>query len=280
MRNIALIIQYQGTDYAGWQSQTNAAAIQDVLEDALMKILGHKVSLCGSGRTDAGVHAAAQVANFFTDNQISTYKLPLGMNIILPQGISVVSAQEVPDSFNARGSAKSKTYVYRFYVSPARLPLLDTTHAQIYKMPDISAMRVASEFFVGKKDFKNFSSTGSNIRSTVREIFKCGVSLSLTAFETNLLYSSGSPESGENENERAVKTNVITIEVCGSAFLYNMVRIIAGTLLAVGKGLLLPADVESIFYNGRPKCIKTAPAKGLTLEKVDYLLNKSNYNTT
>lgn len=239
-----ITVQYIGTAYSGWQSQKNGVSVQDVLQDALSRVFGEPIKVTGSGRTDEGVHALAQVAHFDTTKEIRPYNLCRGVNVFLPSDIAVTDASVVSDEFNARKSAKQKTYVYKMYVSPIRMPFLDIDHKQIFKQPDIAAMQKGAAFIEGKHDFKCFMSTGSNQKTTVREVYSCTVTQS---------------------------RNQIFITVTGNAFLYNMVRTIAGTLLFVGTGKLQPTDVKDIIESGdRHKAGKTLSPNGLTLLSVEY----------
>ena len=243
-RRVRMIIQYDGTAYAGWQRQLTGLGIQQVMEEELAKLTGHKCALHASGRTDSGVHAAAQVAHFDTDVEIKPFNLILGANVRLPDDIAVVDAEYTDNSFDARRDAKRKTYVYRMYVDSVRRPFLDVNHLQIYKQPDLSAMNRAAAALVGRHDFKCFCATGGNAKTFVREIFSCDV---------------------------RQEGNIIEISVCGNAFLYNMVRIVAGTLLWVGRGKIKAEDLPQIIASkDRSRCGKTLPPHGLTLESVEY----------
>lgn len=244
MARIKIRIQYIGTNYSGWQYQTNGDTVQGRVQGALEKILCHKVTLYGVGRTDEGVHAEDYTAHFDTDKKISPSKLVLGANRYLPQDISLLSAEAVPDGFDARFGAKSKTYVYRLYVSASRLPFLDLSHTQLYKTPDVALMQEGAKMLVGEHDFKAFQSSGSNLKGTVREIFALDV---------------------------AVRGIEIDITVTGNAFLYNMVRNIAGVLVWLGQGRLSLGDIKAMLDTGvRPKHFKTLPPKGLTLLYAEY----------
>ena len=244
MTKIKLTIQYVGTDFCGWQSQTNGNSVQDNVERALGKYFDCDfVRIYASGRTDVGVHAKGQVAHFVTDKKVNLFKLCLGVNLALPSSVAVTDAQFVDDDFDARFGAISKTYCYRVYVSPIRMPLLDVNHAQVYKPLDVSAMQEASALLVGTHDFSAFQKTGSNLKGTIRTI-----------------------------NSFAVTDNAdgtISFTVNGNAFLYNQVRIMVGLLVQVGLGKLGLADVQSMLDGTKLK-FKTMPAKGLTLERVFY----------
>ena len=244
MNRYCIKIEYLGANYSGWQSQKNGVAIQDVVESALEKVFDHPVKLTASGRTDEGVNALCQVAHFDSPKNIRPYNLCRGANVFLPKDISVVDAKIVSNDFNARKSAIKKTYVYKMYISPYRHPLLDVNHKQIFKQPNIEAMQKASKYIEGKQDFKCFMSTGSNAQTTVREVYECKVEQ---------------------------KDNLIYISVTGNAFLYNMVRAIAGTLLFVGMGKILPDDIPKLIKEGKRSNLgKTMSPNGLTLANVVY----------
>ena len=244
MTKIKLTIEFVGTDFCGWQSQTNGNSVQDAVERALGKYFSCDfVRIYAAGRTDVGVHAKGQVAHFVTDKKVNCYKLCLGVNLNLPESIAVTSAEAVEDSFDARFGAQSKTYVYRVYVSPTRRPTLDVNHAQVYKPLDVNAMQQAAKLLVGTHDFAAFQKTGSNLKGTVRTV-----------------------------NSFVVVDNcdgTIHFVVNGNAFLYNQVRIMCGLLVEVGKGRFTLDDVEAML-NGTKLRFKTLPAKGLTLERVYY----------
>lgn len=243
MQKIKLTIEYVGTDFCGWQSQPNGKSVQDEVERALGKYFDCDfVRIYAAGRTDVGVHATGQVAHFWTDKEVNPYKLCLGVNLALPQTVAVTNAEFVPDEFDARFSAIDKTYVYRAYVSPFRKPSLDVNHAQLYREVDVSAMQQAASLLVGKHDFAAFQKTGSNLKGTVRTINSFTV---------------------EKNGEEIVFT------VNGNAFLYNQVRIMVGLLVEVGKGRYSLDDVADML-GGKKLQFRTMPARGLTLEKVNY----------
>ena len=244
MTKIKLTIEYVGTDFCGWQSQTNGASVQDAVEHALGKYFDCDfVRIYAAGRTDVGVHAKGQVAHFTTDKAVNTYKLCLGVNLNLPDAVAVTNAEVVDDGFDARFSAVSKTYCYRVYVSPTRKPTLDVNHAQVYRPLDVEAMKSAAALLVGTHDFAAFQKTGSNLKGTVRTV---------NSFEVT--------DNGDG---------TICFTVNGNAFLYNQVRIMCGLLVEVGKGKFSLEDVHSML-NGTKLKFKTLPAKGLTLEHVYY----------
>ena len=243
MTKIKLTIEYDGTDFCGWQSQKNGLSVQDTVERALGKYFDCDfVRIYAAGRTDNGVHANGQVAHFTTDKSVNCYKLCLGVNLNLPSSVAVTNAEIVHDDFDARFGAISKTYCYRVYVSPTRRPLLDGTHAQVYKPLDVSAMREAAQLLVGTHDFAAFQKTGSNLKGTVRTV---------------------------NSFEVSQDNDTIAFTVNGNAFLYNQVRIMCGLLVEVGKGNFALDDVRAMLDGTRLK-FRTLPAKGLTLERVYY----------
>lgn len=243
MTKIKLTIEYDGTNFCGWQSQKNGPSIQDEIERALGKYFDCEfVRIYAAGRTDNGVHARGQVAHFTTDKDVNCYKLCLGVNLNLPASIAVTNAEIVPDEFDARFSALSKTYCYRVYVSATRRPLLDVNHAQVYKPLELAKMSEAAKLLVGTHDFVAFQKTGSNLKGTVRTV---------------------------NSFEVAQDGDVIAFTVNGNAFLYNQVRIMCGLLVEVGKGNFTLDDVRKMLDGARLK-FKTLPSRGLTLEKVYY----------
>lgn len=244
MLKIKLTIEYVGTDFCGWQSQTNGNSVQDAVERALGRYFDCDfVRIYAAGRTDVGVHAKGQAAHFTTDKDVNPYKLCLGVNLALPNSVAVTNAEVVSEDFDARFSAISKTYCYRIYVSPVRKPTLDVNHTQVYKALDVDAMRKAASLLVGTHDFAAFQNTGSNLKGTVRTV---------------------------NSFEIIDKTDGVTeFVVNGNAFLYNQVRNMCGLLIEVGKGKYGLEEVGQAL-NGTKLKYKTLPAKGLTLERVYY----------
>ena len=245
MPRIAFITEFDGTDFAGFQSQENARAVQDVLEKALAELYKTDIRLTGCSRTDAGVHARCHLSHADVPFVIPEDRFPLAMNALLPEDVAVKKSFYVSEDFSARFDIKGKRYIYRIYSSPVRSPLLDRFCYYCPVTPDIAKMKTAAEFFAGEHDFAAFCATGGSQKTTVRRLF--GVKVS---------------SSGEDPK-------IIEIEVSGEAFLYNMVRIIAGTLLYVGQGKIEPEEVGKIIEKGdRSLAGKTLPAKGLTLEEV------------
>ncbi len=244
-RTIKLVIEYDGTAYGGWQRQLNAPSIQAAIEDRLREMTREpELFLRGAGRTDAGVHALGQVASFKTEARIPVEGFRKGVTALLPRDIAVVSAEEVPDDFDARFSARGKLYRYRILAAPCRAPLRDRYVWHVRRPLDVEAMREAASHLVGRRDFAAFRASDCERRTTVRTLDRVDV---------------------------FAQADEITIEVEGDAFLKNMVRILAGTLVAVGRGDLTAGDVARIRDQGdRTKAGMTAPARGLALVHVRY----------
>jgi len=246
MPNICLTIAYDGTHYAGWQIQKNAKTIQQEIEKALRKILKEKVRLIGAGRTDSGVHAKAQVANFKINKNFPAKKLLSALNANLPRDISAINAKEVPVKFHSQYDAKSKMYRYTILNSRIDDPFLKFYY---YKFPyklDIALMKKEAKCLLGMHDFKSFQakSSLSRIKDTRRSIKKISI-------------------------KRHKK--YIDIDIEANGFLHNMVRNIAGTLIEVGRSYLKPGSMKKIVLaKNRQKAGPTAPARGLTLLKVLY----------
>ena len=243
INNFLCEVSYKGTNYAGWQKQGNALGIQQIIEDAIFNALGQKVEIFGSGRTDAGVHALKQTFNVML-NFNKANKLPLALNAHLPNDIKVLSAKIVSNNFHARYSVHSKTYLYNLCVSNVESPFDFETCEYIKYDLDVKAMQKGASYFVGKHNFMAFCSANTAVSDFEREIYSFSVT----------------------------KTGgKIKFEVCGSGFLYNMVRIMVGTLVDIGKGKLKPEDVPRIINSqNRALAGKTMPARGLFLKCVKY----------
>lgn len=240
----AVTVEYDGTNYSGWQRQLNALSVQQVLEDALSDFLKEKIVLHASGRTDRGVHAAGQVAHFDTDSAIPPHKIRFAVNSLLPEDVRIVDMKRVADDFHAQYDVIKKTYSYKMYVGNTLSPLRRLYYTRVLPPVDVEAMRRAAAELVGTHDFRAFCSTGSSAKTTVR-----------TLYDVDL----------------AVNGDEIILTVTGNGFLYNMVRIIAGTLVFVGKGKLPADSVKRMLLTGERKLGgKTFPACALTLEKVSY----------
>lgn len=242
--NIRLSLQYDGTDYHGWQVQENAVTVQEIVKNALSGLTGEKINLIGCGRTDAGVHALDYTCNFHTETTIPVEKLPYALNSRLPEDIVCFAADVVSDDFHAKNSAVRKRYVYKILNAPFPDAFMKN-YAWHFKYPlDTAKMQRAAEAFLGEHDFIGFASSGFTVKTTVRTIYSLDVS---------------------KEND------IITIDITGNGFLYNMVRIIAGTLAFAGCGKLDPDDTARIIASkDRTKAGITAPPQGLFLKEVYY----------
>ncbi len=255
MRNFKLILQYEGTRYQGWQRQESTDnTIQGKLEALLSKMTGQKVEIQGSGRTDAGVHALGQVANFHADTQMEPEEILDYMNRYLPEDIGVIAVEEVSERFHSRLNAKGKTYCYRVVCSP--LPhVFDRRFAHIItEQVDIQAMCKAAEYLLGTHDFKAFTSTKRGKKSTVRTIEEIRIE--------KIVSTSMSMQGAADE---------ILFTYKGNGFLYHMVRIMTGTLLEVGTNKRKPEEIRDILASGsREKAGELVPARGLALMEVRY----------
>ena len=241
---IKLTIEYDGTAYAGWQRQENALAVQQVIEEALTKLTRARVVIAGASRTDAGVHALGQTAHFDTESRIPPDKYAFALNTMLPADIRIRKSEAVSEDFHARFSNKGKRYRYLIYQSPHAGALNRNTHAHVIYPLDDEKMRRELTALIGTHDFAAFAASGSVVKDTVRTIYSA--SLTRRGDELELL-------------------------VEGSGFLYNMVRIIASTLISVGAGRLEEgAFARAIQSGNRLDLGVTAPAHGLTLMEVYY----------
>ncbi|MBP3463939.1 MAG: tRNA pseudouridine(38-40) synthase TruA [Clostridia bacterium] len=244
MRNIKLIIEYDGKGFNGWQKQPNKLNIQGEIEKAIQEITGEEVDLIASGRTDAGVHSIGQTANFKTNSKIPIEKFSKAINSRLKKSIVIKSAEEVDEKFHSRYSVKSKTYRYIINNSENGTAIYRGLEYHVPMKLDYEKMNKALKYFIGEHDFKGFKASGTSSKSSIRTIFNGEV---------------------KKEGER------IIIEITGNGFLYNMVRIIAGTLVDVGIGKIKPEEIPDIIESkDRKKAGKTLPPQGLYLLKVEY----------
>ena len=244
MRRIHLIVEYDGTAYAGWQRQANAMTVQEKLERAILKLTGEELCVSGASRTDAGVHALGQSAHFDTESRIPADKFSFALNTMLPPDIRVTRSEEVSPEFHARFSTRGKRYRYLFHAAPHAGALTRNTHAHVIYPLDVERMQAEAQDLVGTHDFAAFAASGSVVKDTVRTI--CSAEVTASGSEIQLI-------------------------VEGSGFLYNMVRIIAGTLIGVGSGKLEPGAFRRAIASGdRLDLGITAPAHGLTLMEVFY----------
>ena len=244
MKRIKLVAAYDGTNYHGSQIQNNGETIEGVLKEELSSLLKEEINLIGASRTDAGVHARGNVYVFDTESRIPPEKFTYALNARLPEDIRIQDSCEVPADFHPRHQDTIKTYEYRILNCKLPLPEYRLYAHFTYENLDVEKMKAACSFFLGEHDFASFCAAGSQVESTVREIYDLHVE-----------------KSGD----------LVTISVTGNGFLYNMVRIIAGTLLKVGSGHILPEEIEGIIAGkDRQLAGPTAPAKGLTLVKICY----------
>lgn len=255
MKNIALILSYDGTEYHGWQTQKNSISIQQTLTEAINRLLKCDTYVSGVGRTDAGVHARKYVANFKADTSIPMDRFPLAINALLPDDITVWCAKEVADDFDARFCCTKKEYAYYMYSSNINDPFLSKRAYRTTYPLDVRKMNEGAGFFVGKHDFAAVRAVGTPVKSTVRTIFHC------TAEKVE---SSGFNFQSEN-------VDLIRIRVCGDGFLYNMVRAIAGTLMYVGSGRIQPKQIAEILKScERANAGPTLPPNGLYMNRLWY----------
>ena len=244
MRNIKLTIAYDGTSFKGWQVQKNGRTVQEEIEKAIKKVFGKKCTLYGAGRTDSGVHAKGQVANFKTSSRVPINKIAIALNSHLPESISILKAEEVKESFHSRFSAKKKRYQYLIHNSAKRDPFTERYAWGVSYLLDVPLMRKEAKILMGKHDFKSFQASDKREGSSVREISSIKVTQKGTS---------------------------ITVDIEGDGFLYNMVRNIVGTLVDVGRGYLPAGSMKRILdKKNRKEAGPTAPAKGLVLLRVKY----------
>ncbi len=246
-----MIVAYDGTNYCGWQVQPNGPTVQGALESAAKAAFGQQIAVVASGRTDSGVHAAGQVCHLDAELDIAPQKLAAALNFRLPEDICVLASAAAPAGFDANRSARKKTYCYRMYISRREHPLKSRWAVAVYPRPDVEKMRLAAKLFEGEHDFIAYCASGSAVKTTVRNVL---------SVEVEEGFSRGSGD--------------ISVTVCGEGFLYNMVRTIAGTLYFYGCGKLSEEDIKNSLELGDRRLVgKTMPAKGLTLESVDYGVN-------
>ncbi|MDP2912695.1 MAG: tRNA pseudouridine(38-40) synthase TruA [Candidatus Omnitrophota bacterium] len=244
MRNLKLTIQYDGTGYSGWQFQKNGLSVQEVIQNAIKKITGEKVCVVGSGRTDAGVHAEAQVANFKTSSKIPLKKFQMALNSVLPKDIVIARMEEAGLKFNAQHDARGKLYRYIIVNNDFVNPLLRRFAAKCFYALDLGAMKKAARYLAGRHDFRSFQAKDGVGRNAVRTIRKITIEK---------------------------KGDLVYIYMEADGFLYNMARNITGTLIEVGRGKISAGDVRVILRKkDRKLCGPTMPARGLCLVKVKY----------
>lgn len=239
-----LIVSYDGTNYCGWQVQPGRLTVEGVLNEALSRLLGEDIQVIGASRTDSGVHALGNTAVFDTNSRIPGDKIKYALNQRLPEDIRIQESMEVAADFHPRHCDSRKTYEYRILNRSMELPTERLYAHYLYYRLDVGKMREGAGYFVGEHDFKSFCSAGSQVKETVRTIYALSVEQ---------------------------KEELITIRVTGSGFLYNMVRIIAGTLIEVGLGRIRPEEIKTIIEGkNRELAGPTAPARGLFLIGIAY----------
>ena len=244
-----LKIAYDGTGYAGWQRQKNALSVQQVLEETILSTLGVDVRVTASGRTDAGVHAAGQVCHFDSDKiTVPPEKMPDCLNRFLPPDVRITDGWGADESFDSNRSAKRKTYCYSLYVSSREMPLKERYAVRIENAPPLETLQNIAKVFEGEHDYKAFCASGSAVKTTVRTVYEMRV-----------------------EESESFGCRDIRVYVTGNGFLYNMVRTMVGTLLAIADGKRTEQDVLKSYQTGDRNLLgKTMPAKGLTLMQVNY----------
>ena len=244
MKRVKMVVAYDGTNYKGWQIQPNGLTIEEVLNRELSRLLGEDIVVTGASRTDSGVHSLGNVAIFDTNTRMPADKIAFALNQRLPGDIVVQGSCEVPADWHPRYQNSRKTYEYRILNRTFRMPTrrLDT---YFYHYPlDVEKMSTAAAYLVGEHDFKSFCAIGAQVKTTVRTIYDCDV---------------------------WKEDDIITIRVTGNGFLYNMVRIIAGTLIRVGGGDVPPEQMKEILAAcDRSAAGPTAPAHGLTMMGIEY----------
>ena len=244
MKRIMLIVAYDGTNYHGWQVQPNGVTIEGVLNRTLSELLGEDILVTGASRTDAGVHSYGNVAVFNTDTRIPAEKLSYALNQRLPDDIVVQCSKEVAPDFHPRHCNSRKTYEYRILNRDFPMPTRRQDTYFTYRRLDVSRMQQAATYLEGEHDFKSFCAAAAVVETTVRTIYSLSVDK---------------------------ETDIITIRVTGSGFLYNMVRIIAGTLIQIGIGEKEPEDMKQMLLaRNRSAAGPTAPAHGLTMIGIEY----------
>lgn len=245
MKRIRLVVAYEGTDYHGWQIQPGEVTIESVLNEAITRLMGEPIQVIGASRTDSGVHSRGNVAVFDTESQMPPDKICMALNQRLPEDIRVQVSEEVPSDWHPRKCACVKTYEYRILNRRINMPMERLySHFCYYKL-DADQMQAAADRLVGEHDFKSFCSVRTQVTDTVRTIYKISVTRSAD--------------------------DIISIRVTGNGFLYNMVRIIAGTLMSVGTGHMKAEDMPAVLEaRDRRAAGPTAPARGLTLVEMKY----------
>lgn len=241
---VLLKVAYDGTEYSGWQIQPNAETVEGVLTETVSRFFGREIKLTGASRTDAGVHAFGNVAVFDIDTKMPAEKIAYALNTYLPKDIRIQKSAVVPDNFHPRKWNCRKTYEYRIYNDTFENPLFSRYSHFYYGKLDIESMKKAAEAFVGEHDFSSFCAADTQALSKIRTIYSAEI----------------------EQNDK-----LISFRVTGNGFLYNMVRILSGTLILAGAGKIIPSDISEILEaRDRSKAGPTAPAEGLVLVQIEY----------
>ena len=262
MKRIKLTISYDGTNYVGWQIQKNGLAVEQVINEKLSSLLKEDIQIIGCSRTDSGVHARGNVAVFDTETRIPAQKISYALNQCLPDDIRIVKSEETAPDFHPRHADCIKTYEYRILNCRYNVPTLRLYTDYVYYNLDTEKMRQGAAYLIGEHDFVAFSSSGGQQKTTVRNIYSISI--------TEEFLNPGADPAGDSEG--GYRPKLISIRISGNGFLYNMVRIIAGTLEKVGMGIYPPEHVKEILESlDRSQSAPKAAARGLTLVGVDYL---------
>jgi tRNA pseudouridine38-40 synthase len=255
VRRILIEVSYDGTEYVGWQVQPNGITIESVLNETLSAFFKEEIKVIGASRTDSGVHALSAMAVFDTNASMPAEKVAYAINTRLPEDIVIQRSRQVPLDFHPRYAASEKTYEYKILNRKIRIPNMRRDSYFFYRDLNVEAMQKAASYLLGEHDFISFASPHFTAKTTVRTLYECSVKSQPLGEEDSL-------EEGR----------VITIRVRGNGFLYNMVRIIAGTLIQVGCGFYKPEQIkEMLEAKTRDASGQTAPAHGLTLVKTEFL---------
>lgn len=250
-KRVRLTVAYDGTNYHGWQLQNNAVTVESELNRCLSALLREKIEVIGASRTDTGVHALGNIAVFDTTSRMPVEKISYALNQRLPEDIRIQKSEEVPSDWHPRRTESRKTYEYRIYRAEFPMPVKRLYSLFTYHALDVNRMKEAAAYLEGEHDFKSFCQTGAQVKSTVRTLH--------------------SVEVEEQEND-------LVVRVCGNGFLYNMVRIIVGTLLEIGQGKRAPAEIREILEaKNRLAAGPTAPAHGLMLIKYEFVNDRNNF---
>ncbi len=262
MKRIKMVISYDGTNYVGWQVQKNGIAIEQVINEHLSRLLKEDITIIGASRTDSGVHALGNVAVFDTETKIPAEKICFALNQSLPEDIKIVSSKEVKADFHPRHEDCVKTYEYTILNCRVYLPIYRLYADYVYYYLDVKKMQEGAKYLVGEHDFTAFSSSGGQQRSPVRTIYSIDISEERILLPKDVKWV---------EEEGSFPPKIIRIRIKGNGFLYNMVRIIAGTLEKVGMGVFPPEHVKEILEScDRSQSAPKAAACGLSLLDIEY----------